>query len=73
MASSYFVKSISVNRFETFSFSPYLIPPELGSSFALEVVPYLGQRGNCFGEEIEGSLASDLSQLNSTNTPGLNC
>lgn len=45
----------------------------LGSSFALEVAPYLGRGGNCFWKEIEGSLALDLSQLNSTNTAGLNC
>ena len=45
----------------------------LGSHFTVEVAPFLGQEGNCFWKEIEGSLVVDLSQLNSTNTPGLNC
>lgn len=33
--------------------------------------PFLGQKDNCLWKEIEGSLVVILSQLSSTNIPGI--
>lgn len=46
--------------------SAILSPLRTGKQFALEAATFLGQRGNCFWKEIEGSQVVVLSPLDFT-------